>query len=1245
MKPIIKKVAKWSAISASSLVLLGVGGVGTLLFTNSGIDVVLWGAKKALPTLNVGRHEGRLLDGFTLEDVSLQLDGVDFKLKQLALDISSACLTSKQLCVENLQLEGLNLVLAQMQESQEEPPAEPLSEILAPLPIYLRNLTLNDAFIDAMGTQIRIAHFSSAAEWQGDTATLLPTKLHGIAINLPKTPAAPPATPAAAKEPAQAIVLPEVLIPLRVDVQDLLVTDFKLDDQPMLHKLQLQAEAFQHNVQIKKLQLDTPQADLDLAASVNLTDSYPLTLNAKAKIKLDPIAGHNLKLDASGSLDDLDLAATLSGVLRANLKANMDVLDPKLPFSFSLDSRKLQWPLDKAQFNLANTKLAAKGSLNGYDANLSTSFSGTDLPSVKLQTAVRGNLDKVALPNLAIETLGGTIKGSVEAGWKDQVAWKTALRLDNIQPGKFDKNLEGNISGSLQQSGHLTKQGGWYVDVPKLDITGILREQKLSLNASARAQDVKGNGNFEVNLPNAVLKHGQNYLAVKGKLDKNIALDVDLDFPSFASSLPQARGSAKGKVAIAGTLEKPKITLQLKGNQLGWEKLVSIDALNLRGSLDPLPKLGGSLAADLQGLKAEGVELKNLVLRASGNEQKHDLSLAFDGKPLGSALTLSGSLVKDKWQGNLTRTDLMTELGTWRLVKAVPITLDLANNAAVKVGSLCLQQNSNQICVDEVQNRGDKGNAKLSIKYLDFAILKPFLPKETKLDAKVRGQVDAAWQAGKLPQVAFNLGLNKGSVTQTTSAEKPPLVVGWDKIDLAGTLKDDKLNSQLQLKLTKNGSVGLDFAMQNMASNAPDIKSDFTINRIDLSLLKSLLDDQAKLTGMLDGKVSLSGKLESMQARGKIGLTKLSLQSQAVPVEVKDGQIMLNLNGHTGTLDGSITTPEGSLQLKGQGNWRDMSAWTAGLNVSSQKLKVVVPPMVSLDLTTNMTLDANPERVNVNGNVTIPRGRIIVENLPASAVQGSSDLILLDEALKPVTPPAAPSININARVKVAIGNDVTLQAFGLKTQLAGALDVTSDRKGVNVRGEMKLEDGTYRAFGQDLIIQKGQILFSGPPDQPHMNVEAIRNPDAIEDGVEAGLRVTGSASAPKVAVFAKPAMSQANALSYLVRGRSVDAGSDSNGVTSMLIGFGLSQSGKVVGKIGEAFGVQDLALDTSGAGDDEKIEVSGYLLPGLQVKYGVGIFTNLPEFSLRYRLMRNLYVEVVSGVDNAVDLLYQFNIK
>ncbi len=54
---------------------------------------------------------------------------------------------------------------------------------------------------------------------------------------------------------------------------------------------------------------------------------------------------------------------------------------------------------------------------------------------------------------------------------------------------------------------------------------------------------------------------------------------------------------------------------------------------------------------------------------------------------------------------------------------------------------------------------------------------------------------------------------------------------------------------------------------------------------------------------------------------------------------------------------------------------------------------------------------------------------------------------------------------------------------------------------------------------QDLIVRKGELLFSGSPDQPYLNIEAIRNPDATEDDVIAGVRVTGLADEPKAEIF------------------------------------------------------------------------------------------------------------------------------
>lgn len=82
--------------------------------------------------------------------------------------------------------------------------------------------------------------------------------------------------------------------------------------------------------------------------------------------------------------------------------------------------------------------------------------------------------------------------------------------------------------------------------------------------------------------------------------------------------------------------------------------------------------------------------------------------------------------------------------------------------------------------------------------------------------------------------------------------------------------------------------------------------------------------------------------------------------------------------------------------------------------------------------------------------------------------------------------------------------------------------------------------------------------FSGPPDQPYLNIEAIRNPDATEDDVIAGVRVTGLADEPKAEIFSDPAMSQQAALSYLLRGQGLESDqSDSAAMTSMLIGLGL----------------------------------------------------------------------------------------
>ena len=359
-----------------------------------------------------------------------------------------------------------------------------------------------------------------------------------------------------------------------------------------------------------------------------------------------------------------------------------------------------------------------------------------------------------------------------------------------------------------------------------------------------------------------------------------------------------------------------------------------------------------------------------------------------------------------------------------------------------------------------------------------------------------------------------------------------------------------------------------------------------------------------------------------------------------MPVDLNSANLNMVFNGMRSTLEGLIQTAHGQINLNGDADWSQLDNWRARIAARGDRVRVTVPPMVRMDVSPDLTFEASPVAFNLDGRVDVPRARIIVQEVPESATGVSSDEVLLDENLKPVAPQTA-AIPINSNLIIHVGDDVRLSAFGLKAKLNGDLKLVQDKRGLGLNGQINIPSGRFHAYGQDLVVRKGELQFAARRTS-RMSTEAIRNPEATEDGVTAGLRVTGSADEPKAEIFSDPAMSQQEALSYLLRGQGLDTNGDSNALSSALVSLGVAQSGQVVGKIGETFGVSNLALDTAGVGDSQQVQVSGYVLPGLQVKYGVGIFDSLATLTLRYRLMPKLYLEAVSGIDRALDLLYQF---
>jgi translocation and assembly module TamB len=218
-----------------------------------------------------------------------------------------------------------------------------------------------------------------------------------------------------------------------------------------------------------------------------------------------------------------------------------------------------------------------------------------------------------------------------------------------------------------------------------------------------------------------------------------------------------------------------------------------------------------------------------------------------------------------------------------------------------------------------------------------------------------------------------------------------------------------------------------------------------------------------------------------------------------------------------------------------------------------------------------------------------------------------------------------------------------VSAFGLDTNLRGQLQFSlAENREPRAEGELRLVDGVFAAYDQRLKIDEGTMTFTGPLDDPVIFVRAVREIESVSGTIKAGLELRGRAQNLTSTVFSSPSMSEADALSYLVLGRPLEDATVADG--SMLSGtayaLGLRQASVVTSQIGETLGLDQFAV--AGNNQSTTALVAGKQLnPKLYVRYAYGVFTQIGNLLLRYKLTKRLTIEAGTGSDSqSMDLLY-----
>ncbi len=1252
----IKRIRKWKkrSIVVLSIFVFLITFTILMIYTTLGVKLTTYVLNKLLPELKIAQVEGTFHD-LHINGLSLELPNVSVKVEDAKFKLSGLCLIQTKICVEQFDADGINIVIntGESQPSPDEPTPKKRQIIKTPLPIELKQTHISNVMVKVNNMQFGMSDFKGKANWVNEKIYVYPAVAMGLqAIFADDNTAKKSNNKQGNNHPLNQKVkqlfnqplinsLPQVSIPLDINVTSLTGDNWLLHiggQDYHFNQVNIKTEMINNHIMVKHVDTNatTPYASghAYVSGEITLGNDWPIFALVKADTEKNHLNGH-----FSGNLfGKLSTYTHITGLNQIAIEGQINFIEKHLPLITKLDGKHIQWPIEgDPQYQLDNFAVNLSGNAQNFNMFVKGLLKGNGIPDTAIDITGDGTNQSASLNHANIKFPQGDINLTGQLDWQTALKWDASVNLNNVDITKELPTFPIRLAGQFKTSGML--EGDlWQINVPKIQLKGNIKQANFSANG-----DLFVDSNRTLSTKNLSLLWGKNQLNINGSTDKS-NLNTQLNFNNLSLLADDLDGTIIGNVKITGNKASPIIDTNINISELNYEN-ISLAKADLSGKIQYTNQLSGQLKLIGHNINIANQSIKKANIELSGNEARHFLNINFEGSPLSMIMSLNGQLDKqhNKWTANIPHSllTLTNNNNRWQLAKPLSLSYDIANQIPT-IEAHCWRSNNSSVCLDKPLSIANNNQTSITLKDIDLAKLPIPNDGETKIDGFINGKADIKFKdASKIPSIKANITSNKVYIKQIINNQT--LLVPFDLFNINAEFSEQQVKLNWHFSLNKLGKIYGDLSINDPSGNK-DLSGQLNIDNLALAMFNPILSKNEYANGAINGMVKFSGSLIDPNLTGDINLKHSDIKSNQLPIDIKSAKVDIKFNGKTSTMKGILVTKSGNININGQASWNNLEKWQATLNVNGAAMDVTVPPMIVMSVIPDIKIEATQDELTILGKVSIPKGKITVDSLPPSSINVSPDEVMLDRNHKQIQAQKF-GMKINSHIEINIGDKVTVDAFGLKASLKGKLIATQTNKGLDLHGQISIPNGRFHAYGQDLIINKGIITFSGPTDQAMLDIEAIRNPESMDNSnITAGLRVKGSSKDPKIEIFSDPAMSQQEALSYLIRGQGLDSSdqSDNDMMTAFLVGVGTAKTGQFIGDIGNAFGIKNLSLDTQGAGNNSKVVVSGYILPHLQLKYGVGIFDSLATFTLRYRLLPNLYVEAASGIAQTLDLIYQF---
>lgn len=1240
-----------------ALVLLLAAAVWFLIGTETGTG---WGwslARGYLPdSVSIETVEGRLLGPLTVTGVTVDTAAARVRIDRLHLAWRPGALRLRRLVVDTLDVDGVDVALKPTEAPAEEsPPFEPPEAIELPVAVELRAFELDDFRLRTapeaepqVVERLRLAATLADSGWSlRDLEATGP--LFDVSGGAELTPRRPYPLEAALDWTAR---LPDLApVPGRTRVEGDL-TELAVD-QRVAEPYNLRAEATLRDI-FEALALD---------ARVRLTDTRV------AEIRADlPAAGLTADLTARGAPDDLAISGSLAadspeyGAADLSLEARLTsvalrieellltspdaagrltaagevALAADAPMDLTVQWQGLQWPLaGEPTAASPSGQLSVDGTLDGFELAGALDWRLPGRGDGRLELAGDGDLQSLRLETLAVSGDPGRLTGSASVAWAPELSADVTLSGEDVNPGAVVAGWPGRLEVALAASARGT-DAGLEAELKRLQVDGRLRDRPVSLAAAARYRPQA------LTLERLRLRSGEADVRAEGTVGLGETpwdLSWAIDAPKLAALVPGATGRLTGEGRVRGPMAEPRVTGTLEGGEIAYAG-TRLDTLSLDADVDVSGARDSRLKLDAGGLRVAGNQVNSLSVDGRGTPGEHRIALTVETPEAAADLAATGAYAEAAWDFTLQQAELASgPLAPLRLTGPADGHVSAARQSLQRA---CWIADQARLCL-QGERKGERFDANAELENLQFSRLQPYLPPDVEISGAVSGKADVQGTLAA-PTGRVRLTTSAGELTAREPDGERVSLLAYDPGRLNVDLERERVSLAGELPLAEMaGHVRLDAQVAAPVARLSDgaLSGNVDVRVPELAFITELVPEVETIDGRLEGRLALGGSVAAPEIDGELALVAKRLGLVTPGIEMTEVRLAVSGRGDGLDITGSARSGGGQLSVDGHASFPEAGP-AVTLNIAGDGFRAMDTREVQLYVSPALDIAVNAEQVRVTGEVTVPRAEITPRNLPASsAVTVSEDQVIVHGDDRPA---AAMARALHVDVRLTLGDNVHFEGFGLGADIAGSLAIRQ-RPGdpATGSGELRIVDGRYRAYGQDLEIRTGRLLFAGGPvSQPGLDVEAVRRP--AED-VLVGVRVRGNLRAPDFTLFSEPPMGQSDQLSWLILGRPMeDASSAESGlVNRAALALGLRGGDFLARNVGSRLGLDDVGIETAPGATSEQaaLVVGKYLSPKLYVSYGIGLFEPVNTLRLRYTLSPHWRLETESsGAHAGGDIIF-----